>query len=217
MIARTIAADLEMDHRENNDFDSAFVLQMQEAMNDSLLEQQPPPPPEEEEQHGHEDQIAHLQTLELLHKYKIEMEDNENSQAEMRRVREELKRPDPNIQKLVREIQEPFGEGSSSSAALVEEVKPEPFRLYFKGLFSDDRSGSAAVVAVAVCDPSRLMVLKVQEPLLGYWKAGWMDNLELKVEVETLIEGLTTVLSPDIKRIDFFCDYYPLYQYVSFY
>ncbi|KAK9168965.1 hypothetical protein Syun_001105 [Stephania yunnanensis] len=212
-----------MDHRENNDFDSAFVLQMQEAMNDSLLEQQTPPPPEEEEEHGHEDQIAHLQTLELLHKYKIEMEDNENSQAEMRRVREELKRPDPNIQKLVREIQEvisdailkiaelglhyhgdnvdkPFGEGSSSSAALVEEeVKPEPFRLYFKGLFSDDRSGTAAVVAVPVCDSSGLMVLKVQEPLLGDWKAGWMDNLELKVEVETLIEGLTTVLSPDIK------------------
>ncbi|KAK9168970.1 hypothetical protein Syun_001110 [Stephania yunnanensis] len=220
-----------MDDRENRDFDIAFALQMQEAMNDSLLEQQQPSQPEEEE-HGYEDQIAHLQTLELLHKYKLEMEDNESSQAEMRRVREELQRrvhdhrfareisriPEPEWQKNGDNVEKPFGEGSSSSSTpaglgLVEEA--EPFRLYFKGLFSDERWGSVAAVAAAVCDPSGMMVLKVQKPLLGDWKAGWMDNLELKVEVKGLMEGLTAALSVDIKRIDFFCDYYPLYQYIT--
>ncbi|KAK9105110.1 hypothetical protein Scep_021954 [Stephania cephalantha] len=59
------------------------------------------------------------------------------------------------------------------------------------------------------------MVLNVQKSLVGYWMTGWKDNLELKVEVKVSIEGLTAALSLGVKRIDSYCDYYPLYQYVG--
>ncbi|OVA18152.1 zinc finger protein [Macleaya cordata] len=210
-----------------SDLDLAFQLQVEEAMTASLI--------------GDDKEISHdvsnFQTLELLKKLEQEEKDRLQWEVEIGRIKDDLKRlvhdqevaqeilriPEAEWQKTGDHFQRPFGEGCSSSTAPPQNVTTNdhpPFKLYFKGLFSDERVGDSTVeiaaIGFAVCDPLDNLILNGQKPLIGDWKCDFAEQeLELKVEAKALIEGLNAALSLDIKKIDFFCDYYPLYQYIT--
>ncbi|PIA38656.1 hypothetical protein AQUCO_02700110v1 [Aquilegia coerulea] len=153
----------------------------------------------------------------------------------MRRIRDDLKRriydhkfaqeilqiPDKQWRNYGDKIEKPFGESSSSSSSSrARNDDCEPFKLYFKGLFSNERVGessskkmvSIAGVGAAVCDPQGNLILNIQKPLVGDWKSDWeAHNLQLKA----LIEGLNAALSLDIKKVDCYCNFHPLYQYIT--
>ncbi|KAF8403064.1 hypothetical protein HHK36_011158 [Tetracentron sinense] len=217
-----------------SDLDLAFRLQMQEALAASLVLQpsqsstSSAPPPLMEPQ-LFDDQIsnfARLQTLEYEKSHQ-ERKDRERSEAEMRRISNDLKRrvfDQKFAQEILRMPQEvwendgdnferPFGEGSSTP------VIDEPFRLYFKGLVSDKvqllpgimmvNKIALSGIGVAICDPSDNLIFKVQKPLMG-------NGMSIRTaEIKALIEGLNAALSLDIKRINFYCNYYPLHQFVT--
>jgi hypothetical protein len=103
---------------------------------------------------------------------------------------------------------------SSSSTALID---TECFRLYFKGLVSEERvRGMKVIVAgagIAICDPKDNLVLEARKNLEAL-----MEGVTLTIKVaqlEALIEALNKALTLDLKRLTFFCDDYMLYQYVS--
>ncbi|XP_026454856.1 uncharacterized protein LOC113356058 [Papaver somniferum] len=210
-------ADTDME----TDLNFAFSQQVEEAMTASLI--------------GDEKEIfqnvSYLQTLELLKKLEQENEDRVQWETEINKMKDDLKRliHDQQVAKEISRIpvqewertgdhfQKPFGEGSSSSNDF---HNNEPFKLYFKGLFSNERVGDAVVeiagIGFAVCDPLGNSILDGVKPLIGDWKSGLApEELELKVEAQALIEGLSAAYSLDIKRIDFYCDYHPLYQYFT--
>ncbi|KAF5200016.1 Atp-dependent rna helicase deah12 protein [Thalictrum thalictroides] len=210
----------------DDDVDLAFELQLQEAMTDSLIQSQM----------ESKETIYDPETLELLLRFEQEQSDAEKWEVEMRRIRDELKIrthdqmfaqeilriPEDYWQKYGDNVQKPFGEGTSSSSRAAPVDGGEPFRLYFKGLYSNVmvgnrlEIGSIAAIGAAVCDPRGNLILNVQKPLIGDWKSDWApEDLLFKVDVKALIEGLNAALSLDIKKIDFFCDFYPLYQYIT--
>ena len=227
---RELMAALDLD----SDLDLAFRLQMEEAMVASIALQPSTSssrPHMEFEVNTTTDNVVNfpnLQNLEL-DRFLQERKDVEHCEAEMRRVADQLKIRvhDHNFARQIIEIpdqewkntgdyvEKPFGEGSSSSfssssaAAVIE----EPFKLYFKGLVSNEKvkgfNLKFAAIGVAICDPRDELVLKIQKPLIGDWK-----NHRV-AEVKALIEGLNAALSLNIKRINFYCDYYPLHRQVS--
>ncbi|KAI3995210.1 hypothetical protein MKX01_032012 [Papaver californicum] len=188
------------------DLDFAFTLQVEEAMAASLI--------------GDEQEIfqnvSYLQTLELLKKGQ-QMKDDLKRLIHDQEVAKEISRiPVQEWEKNGDHFQKPYGEGSSSN----DFHNNKPFKLYFKGLFSNERVGDTVVeiagIGFVVCDPLGNSILNGVKPLVGDWKSDFAPEvLELKVEVKALIEGLTAAYSLDIKRIDFYCDFYPLYQYIS--
>lgn len=108
-------------------------------------------------------------------------------------------------------FENPFGEGSSKNS-----VVNEVFRVYFKGLVSEElaRNSSSKVkfagIGVAICDSRDQLIFEVKKPVIG----GEMSRRD--VEFKALIEGLNAAIALDLKRIVFYCDYFPLYQFVSF-
>eukprot|EP00262_Sarcandra_glabra_P016387 TRINITY_DN5329_c0_g1_i1.p1 TRINITY_DN5329_c0_g1~~TRINITY_DN5329_c0_g1_i1.p1 ORF type:complete len:550 (-),score=87.71 TRINITY_DN5329_c0_g1_i1:261-1910(-) len=207
------ASDLE------SDLDLAFRLQLQEAMVASLIDQPsssssssttlPPPLPDSEDHISH---IMKIQTLEL-DKFQQERKDREQSEAEMLRISEDLKRR-IHDEKFAREINEmpeedweEFGDNFEKPMEAIE----EPFRLYFKGLVSQELVNGSVVslsaIGVTVCDPRDKIVLKIQKPLYGVTSRG-------VAETKALIEGLSAVISLDIKNIDVVFDYVPLYNHI---
>ncbi|KAF5930942.1 hypothetical protein HYC85_031815 [Camellia sinensis] len=106
-----------------------------------------------------------------------------------------------------------FGEGSSSKGGV--KAKPdEVFRVYFKGLVSKERVGDSeeevalAGIGVAICDSRDGLIFEMKKPLLGNGRS------RHGAEVKALIEGLNAAIALDLKRVVFYCDYYPLYQFV---
>ncbi|OVA18153.1 zinc finger protein [Macleaya cordata] len=214
-----------------SDFDLAFRLQMQEALNASLALQPstssaPKPSSLIDPQLISDDdeeisQLTNLQTLEL-EKFQQERKDREHCEGEMNKLSDDLKRR-IHDQNFAREIlmfpekdwenhgeyfEKPFGEGSSSNP-----VTDEPFRLYFRGLVSEEIvKGSKVMLSAmgaAICDPQDNLLLKIQKPLIGDWKSHRF------VEVKALIEGLNAALSLNIKRINVYCDYFPLFKQLT--
>ncbi|KAF6134736.1 hypothetical protein GIB67_002137 [Kingdonia uniflora] len=203
-----------------SDDDYAFELQLKEAITASLCLN-----PQIDED---------AKTLELITQFEQENNDFQQCEAELAKSKQELKRRihDQNFAREIQDLDEeywrnygnnvakPFGERSSSSAGL---GLDEPCRLYCKGLFSDEGVAGAGLkgfrivaIGVAICDPQGSLVLNVQKPLLGDWERGWsVEELELKAELEALIEGLNVALFLDVKRIVIYCDNVPLYQYIT--
>jgi ribonuclease HI len=103
---------------------------------------------------------------------------------------------------------------SSSSTALVD---TECFRLYSKGLVSEERirdmKVTVAGAGVAICDPRDSLILEVRKNLEAFVDGQVVTN-EV-AELEALIEGLNKALGLNLKRLTFFCDDYVLYRYVS--
>ncbi|XP_058110198.1 E3 ubiquitin-protein ligase RSL1-like [Magnolia sinica] len=226
MAAKTLESDL----------DFAFRIQMQEAMDVSLLHHQNPSsssstllfPLEEEERNGHVSDLMKLQNLEL-ERFQQERKDQELCEAEMRRISFDIKRRihDASFAREIRDMaddeweeygdhfEKPIHLGCSSSSSTTADPPTiqEPFKLYFKGLISTEpvkgRLVTLSAIGIAVCDPLNNLVLKIQKPLIG---AGMSRGV---VETKALIEGLNAVLSLDIKNVDVFCDYVPLFHQVT--
>uniref|UniRef100_A0A251SRC1 RBR-type E3 ubiquitin transferase n=1 Tax=Helianthus annuus TaxID=4232 RepID=A0A251SRC1_HELAN len=85
------------------------------------------------------------------------------------------------------ETERPYSVGSSSSKS---DDNAEVFKVYFKGLLSDERVSSNKVVKMA-------------------------GTGGRSVEGHALIEALKAATALELNRIVFYCDYYPLYQLVS--
>lgn len=201
---------------QEDDLELAFELQLQEAMTDSLIASQIPT-------------TTDPQTLELLFELERERQDALKSEAEMTFIRTDLKRrthdqkfaqellrlPNDYWEKHGDNVHKPFDFASSSSSSTNAD-EGEPFRLYFKGLFSDESVGAVAGIGAAVCDPKGNLILNIQKPLIGDWKSDWaVEDLQMKVELKALMEGLNAAIALDINKIDFYCDFYPLFQYIT--
>ncbi|KAM4095438.1 hypothetical protein ACJW30_08G030200 [Castanea mollissima] len=173
----------------DSDLDLAYQLQMQEAMNASLALHNPatasssrtPPHP-----HPNDDNVLDIATtlmLEDMNRFVQELEDREQSEAEMRKLKEDLDRrihdqklavdidniPDEQWEKYGDNYHRPYrtaksSPSSSSSKALVDS---ECFRLYFKGLVSEERvrgiTVSVAGAGVAICDSRDNLILEARK------------------------------------------------------
>ncbi|XP_068667896.1 E3 ubiquitin-protein ligase RSL1-like [Aristolochia californica] len=215
MAAKTVESDLDL----------AFTMQLLEAINASLADV-----PSSSSSvtvpllhNPVDEQLPALMAVQVqeLERFNQEMKDRELCQAEMRRVTFDLKRSAHDakfaldVHLMPRQEWEEYGdnfertidEGTSSGP-----IVDEPFRLYFKGLVRTEcvrgESIPLAAMGVAVCDPRDNLILKLQKPLSG----SAVNHAVL--EAKALIEGLDAALSLDIKRVNVFFDYVPLYNHV---
>lgn len=210
MAARTAESDLDL----------AFRLQMEEAMAASLAllpssSSCPPPPPPSGEEDDEISQIMALQALEL-ERFHQERRDSEHCQAEFRRIAEDLRRRTHDerfaleILRIPDKEWEDWGDEFERPIKADRNVEETPFRLYFKGMTSQDsvegRWIQLSAIAAALCDPQDNLLLKIQKPMPAAAREVF--------EVKALIEGLSAALSLGIKRIDVFCDYRTLYNHV---
>ncbi|KAG9128632.1 hypothetical protein Leryth_017105 [Lithospermum erythrorhizon] len=84
------------------------------------------------------------------------------------------------------------------------------FRVYFKGLVEkgSERRGNLCGIGVAICDSSNELLFELRKPVVS---AGVSRQC---AELKALIEGLNVALALELKRVVFYCDYYPIFQYV---
>ncbi|XP_057956587.1 E3 ubiquitin-protein ligase RSL1-like [Malania oleifera] len=215
----------------DSDLDVAFRLQMQEAMAASLVlrpssSSSPlsPLPPSIDVDVDDDDflSLAGVQAEEIA-RFEQERRDREYVEAVMRGAADDLRRR-THDQKLASDIlqvpeeewsntgdyfRRPYGEGSSSGGVESEAC----FRLYFKGLVSEEIVGESTVmiagVGVAICDPKDNLIFELRKPLAE-------DGLGRELaELEALIECLNTALILDLKRVLFLCDDDLTYLYVT--
>ncbi|XP_043701737.1 uncharacterized protein LOC122652130 [Telopea speciosissima] len=215
-----------------SDLDLAYRLQLQEALSASIALQpssssSPPHPPPPVPRHADEGvadgDISHLRRIQAqeLERFHQERKDRERCETEMRRISYELKLrvhdhqfareidriPEDEWQEYGDNVERPMGEGCSSQAP------DQPFRLYFKGLISDEWVNGSKVrlsaIGVAICDPCDDVILQIQKPFAG----DGMNNRT--IDAKALIEGLNAALSLGIKKIAFYCDSYTLFQFIS--
>uniref|UniRef100_A0A2P2J5S8 RNase H type-1 domain-containing protein n=1 Tax=Rhizophora mucronata TaxID=61149 RepID=A0A2P2J5S8_RHIMU len=215
------------------DVDYAFNLQMQEAISASLTLH--PSPLGNEVVPGDEvDYLGFL--LEDIVRLERERLDFEPTDDLLREIKEDLDRrihdqnfareilniPDDQWQKYGDNYHRPYGttgaSSSSSSSSYSTEVSnfamlnSETFKLYCKGVMSDERVKDRNVVVggvgVAICDSRDNLIFEVS-------KASEVGVGEGIVEIGALIEGLNSALCLDLKKVTFFCDDYMIYQYVS--
>ncbi|MED6159773.1 hypothetical protein PIB30_045300 [Stylosanthes scabra] len=228
----------------DSDLEFAYRLQLEEALAASLASlpsssspQPPPPLPTYDDKSDVDLNATTLQAQELA-RVQQELQDHHLSEAEARKTRLDLNRR-VHDQKVAIEIlriceddwvewgdnfEKPFfGEGSSSNGkgnlGIDDEDEDEDdedavFRVYFKGLVSNDekwKNGEKVVLAgigVAICDPKDNLILEVRKPLVG------CGTSKIVADLKASIEGLNAALSLDLKRVHFFCDYYPMFQFV---
>jgi hypothetical protein len=221
-----------------SDFDLhlAFLLQLEEALADSLTvhvhaststsassSSNPILDPQNDGGPGFDTLLTDVVAM-----YEQEIKDRKASEAEMRRIREDLDRRihDARVAREIQRIPEeewtewgnnyekPFGSGEgSSNLKVVEENDDDVFKLYTKGLVSEERVRGQetflAGIGVAICDPRESLLWEVRKPLVGNGMS------KVRAHAMALIEGLNAALALDLKRITFYCDYFPLYQFVS--
>ncbi|KAK3011766.1 hypothetical protein RJ639_012432 [Escallonia herrerae] len=212
-----------------SDLEIAFRLQLQEAIDASLSLQpstsssappRPPTPSNDAVLHS-----AELQALEL-DQFEQHLKDLDLSQSETRQMRDDFARlihdrrvareiqamADDNWEECGDNFERPYGEGSSRS------VSHELFRVYFKGLISEesvaaggcsDRTATFGGIGVAICDSRNELVFELKKAVKGQGMS------RRGVEGKALIEGLNAAIALDLKRVVFYCDYYPLYQFLT--
>ncbi|XP_038706772.1 uncharacterized protein LOC120002202 [Tripterygium wilfordii] len=219
----------------NSDFDFAYNLQMQEAIKASVsthpcTSQSTPADtvliPEDDAL----DYVSLL--LEDIDRFDLERKDREQGESLMRQMREDLDRrihdqqfssyimsvPEREWQKYGDNYERPYevkNACSSSSSSKPVLVNKEVFRLYFKGLVSEERIRDMKVIVAgigfAICDSRDNVIFEVNKGLEcgGEWLSGEA------AEIEALIEGLRAAVDLDLERVNFFCDDYMVYQYVT--
>ncbi|CAK9314432.1 unnamed protein product [Citrullus colocynthis] len=89
----------------------------------------------------------------------------------------------------------------------------EGFRLYFKGLVSEENVGDVTVIVVAVFDPRHYLLVEVRKPLETVREREAIDPVV--AELMALIEGLEAALVLPLERVSFFCDDRTLYRYIT--
>nr|POF09911.1 putative e3 ubiquitin-protein ligase rbra [Quercus suber] len=233
----------------DSDLDLAYQLQMQEAMNASLALHNPatasssrtPPHPKPNDDddvvfipqspNGDVLDIATTLMLEDMNRFVQELEDREQSEAETRKLKEDLDRrihdqklavdihniPDQQWEKYGDNYHRPYRTPSSSSSSSKALVDSECFRLYFKGLVSEERVRGIVVnvagAGVGICDSRDNLILESRKNLEALVN-GAVVSSEV-AELQALIEALNKALNLDLKSVTFFCDDYMLYQYVT--
>ncbi|XP_038902120.1 uncharacterized protein LOC120088754 isoform X2 [Benincasa hispida] len=90
---------------------------------------------------------------------------------------------------------------------------PEGFRLYFKGLVSEESVGDVTVIVVAVFDRRNNLLMEVRKPLETVREREAINPVV--AELMTLIEGLEAALVFPLERVSIFCDDRTLYRYVT--
>lgn len=220
---RELAAAEAMD----SDFEFAFRLQLQEALAASLGSQ-PSSSSSVEPLVSFDDAVSRPTTLqsEELARLEQEIKDRQQSEIETRKMKEDLSRrmhdqmvarevlriPEDDWREWGDNFEKPFDEGCSKRDA-VRGDRDTVFRLYFKGLVSEERLRDEKIVlagiGIAICDPSDNLIFEMSKPLVG--------NGMNKVATQTkaLIEGLNAAIALDLRRLTFYCDYHPLFQFVS--
>lgn len=225
-----------------SDLEFAYRLQLEEALAASLASHpsssssspQPPQQPRQPPPNGAVLTATTLQAEELT-KLEQELNDRHVSEAEARQMRLDLSRR-IHDQKVATEIlripeddwvewgdnfEKPFGEGSSlsknkGSLGIVDDDEGAVYRVYFKGLVSNEdesvvKNGERVVLAgigVAICDPGDNLILEVRKPLVG------CGTSKVVADLKALIEGLNAAIALELKRVIYFCDYYPMFQFV---
>ena len=101
----------------------------------------------------------------------------------------------------------PFGEGCSNGVD-----DQGVFKLYFKGLVGEEEIGNekrvVAGIGVAICNPEDKLVVEVKRRLPGN------ERSKIVAELKALIAGFNVALDLKLKRLCFYSDYYPLFQFV---
>ncbi|KAI9196318.1 hypothetical protein LWI28_022888 [Acer negundo] len=218
-----------------SDLDFAFRLQFEEAISASIANLPSSSKPSSssyssqrrQQQPTQNDTVvttfAALQSEELK-KTELELADSDQAKLEMCKTREELNRlihdqmfakeissiPDDEWSEWGGNFEKPYGEGTSKSVVDGDDCE---FRLYFKGLVSQESVNGKTVefsgIGVAICGPMDNVIFELKKPLIG-------DRMNKNaVEIKALIEGLNAALSLELKRVQFFTDYFPLYQFIT--
>ncbi|GLU19039.1 hypothetical protein SLE2022_353080 [Rubroshorea leprosula] len=79
----------------------------------------------------------------------------------------------------------------------------------FERPFGEGCSKDVEGIGVAICDSRDKLIREFKKPLIG-------DGISrTAAEMKALIEGLNDALSMELKRIHFFCDYFPFFQFVT--
>ncbi|OMO77266.1 Zinc finger, C6HC-type [Corchorus olitorius] len=228
-------------HSLESDLDIAFNLQLQEALSASLSlhtshPPPPPPPPIPATPPSLNDTVFSLASKELSKTHQESL-DHKRCLLETHKLKEDLNRRvhDEKFARLIARIPEeqwaewgdslerPFGEGCSKAMQCEDDDEYDiddfsdddecEFRIYVKGLVSEEKVGNEkskfAGIGVAICDFRDNLILEIKKPLVG-------DGLNKQAaELKALIEGLNAALSLELNRVQFYCDYYPIYQYVT--
>lgn len=210
-----------------SDLEFAFRLQLEEAMAASLTLQpsssssRPSNRASINHSQHHDDVVFNFASLQNkeIERFEQERRDREKSEREMRRMVDDMNRrihdqnfaeeilkiPEEDWDEYGDNVERPYGEGPSESS--------EVFNLYFKGLINEEwvrgSTVSLAGIGVAICDSKDNLIFELRKPL----PCNGMNRQAL--EIIALIEGLNAAFTLDLKRITYFCDYYPLYQFFT--
>ncbi|XP_073063077.1 E3 ubiquitin-protein ligase RSL1 isoform X2 [Primulina eburnea] len=228
---RSIAAAQRIELMEakalDSDLDFAFNLQLQEAISASLsLQNQPStsttagPPDQLNPPKSRDDftNFTDLQSEELL-KLDQELKDFAISETEFSRLKTDLHRrmhdhkmalqiskmSDDEWEDWGDDFEVPFGEGSSKGA------NAEIFRIYTKGLAERQlpKGNVLGGIGVAICDSKDELLFELRKPLVGNVMSRQF------AELRALIEGLNAAIELELHRVVFFCDYYPIYKFIT--
>ncbi|KAI3427690.1 uncharacterized protein J3R85_009261 [Psidium guajava] len=196
----------------DSDADYAFQLQLQEAMSASLSPSRPSasgpptaPPADGAASVGDGDgrSLATALMLEEMERYARENKDRRQCEAEFRRMRQDLDRRAGCS-----------SSASSSSSSSASSASGECFRVYVKGLVSEewikDEKVVVAGLGVAICDFKDNVIIEVKKPLINDILVG-----DLEAEIEALVQGLDAAVGLDLKRVNVLIGDVRLYNYVT--
>ncbi|KAJ0248291.1 Ribonuclease H domain-containing protein [Hirschfeldia incana] len=219
MAAKTVAED----------HDLAFNLQMQEALavsraaHTSSSSPEPPTLDFVGEDDGGFDYTSLI--LEDIARVDQEMRDREFGAQEMKRLKVDLDRrihdqmfakeimsiPDAVWTKDGDFFHKPY---NSLGAAASSSSEGEGFRVYCKGLVSEEMIGETRVtvggVGVAICDSADNLIWELSK-VLGSEESKSPEIAEL----EAIVRGLDEALTFDLGRVTFFIDDFKLFNYVT--
>lgn len=210
----------------DSDHDLAFKLQMEEAFNASLASQPSSSSSQPKRQRfdvPDEGDVGIAKLLaEEIDKFERQRSDREHVDAEMKRVRDELSRTihDRAFAREVLAVPEVEWRNTGDyynkpyESEKSEKISSEDFRVYCKGLVSEEMVRSEkkvlAGIGVAICDSSgEIVVFKMRKPVV-------LEEMSAEIaEVKALIEGLNAAVTLGLKRITVFCDDAQIYQFVT--
>lgn len=157
-----------------------------------------------------------------------ERRDREFGEQEMKKLKVDLDRR-IHDQKFAKEImsipegdwskhgdnyEKPYSLGAGASSSSSSAIGGESFRVYCKGLVSEEMIGDTRVmvggVGVAICDSTDNLIWEVKK-VLGAEESKSPDIAEL----EALVHGLDEALTFELGRVTFFIDHFKVFQYVS--
>ncbi|KAL2328657.1 hypothetical protein Fmac_022084 [Flemingia macrophylla] len=194
------------------DLDFAFRLQLQEALAASLADHP----------------SSSSSSAAAIHDPLLfdDDDDDDDDGASLSETREDLCRlihdhkvaakisaiPEKDLQQLGDNFENPFSDGSSSSSRRRRE--DDVVRVYFKGLVSEEIVRGEKVllagIGVAICDVDGNLIFEVSKSLVGN------GANKVAAEINALIEAFNAAIALDLRRVDYCCDYYPLFQFCKY-